>query len=169
MSIFLYVAKKIDIYFYCKILVKLWKIRLKNLINKAMKRTIDYDNNISNINLKNNDFSYCKKQKTFPQQFNVGSVILVNDLHYMDYNIESERNIFVHHYAKIKCVFCENKIHEYIGSGYDKDPEDIDFVPIKMQNHLKNFHSDKFICIDKIFVDKKKQLCELVITKKIIL
>lgn len=96
-------------------------------------------------------------------------MILIDDKYTIEYDIFSKRNIFIRHYVEMNCSFCEKEICQYIGMDLDTDPEDIKFFPLELKNHLKKKHSDEFVCIKKLSINKKKQKCKLILKKKIIL
>jgi hypothetical protein len=98
-----------------------------------------------------------------------GDIILIEDNYKIKYEIESERNIFIRHYATIKCPLCKKNISECIGMGMETDPSEIKFESTQLENHFRQSHKDEIISIKKSIVNINKQIVELVLTKKVIL
>jgi hypothetical protein len=61
------------------------------------------------------------------KKFKQGDIILINENLNIKYYIESKREIFIRHFAEMKCPFCQKEITQFISIGYDKDPELIEF------------------------------------------
>lgn len=98
-----------------------------------------------------------------------GDIILLDDEFNICYDVESKTNIFTRHYANMNCPFCDKEIQEFISMGYDKDPENIEFEPTNIQNHLRKIHKDEFLAIKKSLIDINKKICKLILIKKLIL
>lgn len=95
-----------------------------------------------------------------------GDIVLLDDEFNISYDIKSIRNIFIRHFAEMKCPFCNEKINEFISMDLDRDPEKIEFEPVNIQNHLRKTHKNEFLTIKKSSVDIKKEICKLILTTK---
>jgi hypothetical protein len=154
---------------------------MKRAINNIDTNNID-TNNIDTDDILDDKLIIIKPHKIFRSSYDIGNIILINDSQKIRYSLSSEENIFSESCAKFKCPFCENNICEYIKTiqpifgkttfgktTFGKKTKDKKFIPINMENHLKNNHSDKVICVKNIKLNKKKQFCEFIIIKKIVL
>jgi hypothetical protein len=100
------------------------------------------------------------------KRYRKNDIILVDSEHKISYDLTYERNIFRHNYCECMCFFCDKEIKQYIGDGYDYNK---DFEPTNLLNHLMKDHSDEFITIKKVDVNKKTEIISIVLLKKVIL
>jgi len=128
-----------------------------------MKRQLEENNTLEN---KNNILEDDKQKYKI---YKTGDIILLDDEFNIGYDVESKKNIFTRHYANMNCPLCNEEIYEFISMGYDKDPENIEFEPTNIQNHLRKIHKDEFLTIKKSSIDITKKNCKLILIKKLIL
>ena len=110
-----------------------------------------------------------EKDEQYAKLCKQGDIILIDDNYIIGYNISSKKNIFIRHYVEIKCPFCEKEIYQFISDGYDEDPESIKFTPDILINHMRKLHSDEFIAVKKSKIDLSNKICEITLTKKVLL
>ncbi len=88
---------------------------MKRILEEALEKSSNYRLE------KSSDDEHNKKI------YKSGDIILIEDNYKINYDIKSERNIFIRHYVTIKCPICKKNISEYIGIGMDTNPCEIKF------------------------------------------
>lgn len=96
-------------------------------------------------------------------------IILIDEEYKISYDVETVRNIFIKNYIDSKCPFCHKIVSQYLSEGYNESPELIQFEPVNIVEHIRNFHSDNIIIIKNSKVDMTKKIIELTLLKKIVL